>query len=309
MMSETEQPAAGRPTAAQPAAEESAHNGLGGQQPAADQLPAGQPVEAEVVPAPRRRHSPWRTIIELPLLLLLLAILGFVVWMRFTPQGEQMEVAWREYLGFEAGATEAELAAAEQLRQRGVQVITEPPGDHVTSINFKPAFAGKPVDEDCLRLLANFPEVVSIGLAETQLADEQLRYLQGLGKLASLHLGGTPIGDAGLANLQGLPELTVLHLFGTRVSNAGLKHLAQHRELRILDLRNTRVTDAGLKDLAPLEDLEHLLLSGEQITDEGLKHLVALKGLGRLTAIGCKVTQEGIEQLRRALPRHPQVEF
>jgi len=260
----------------------------------------------------------WRTIVELPILVVLLLILGALAWMRFTPQGEQAETALREYLGLEESSfgglfarspSEAELAAVEHLRQRGVQVITEPPEGFVTSVNFKPAFAGKPVDEECMRLLASFPEVVSVSLAETKVTDEQLRHIQGLDKLASLQLGGTPVGDKGLAYLTDLPELTVLHLFGTQVTDAGLKHLKAIPSLRILDLRHTRVTDAGLEELQALDKLEHLLLAGRQITDKGLKSLYGLKNLGRITLTGCNVTPRGIAQLRKALPRHPQVDF
>jgi len=279
-MSEVEQPAddhaARQDGAEQPTGEQAA------EQAGAEQLTAEQPLDAVAEPT-AVRGSRLRSVIDLILLVLVLAVLGLVAWMRLTDRGQQAELALREYLGFEAGASEAEFDAAEQLRKHGVQVVSEPPDHHVTSVNFKPAFAGKPVDEHCLRLLANFPEVVSISLAETLVTDEQLRYLDGLDKLASLQLGGTAVGDAGLAHLKGLPELTVLHLIGTQVSDAGLKHVAAIPSLRILDLRNTQVTDAGLKELQPLDELEHLLLGGPQITDDGLKHLYALKGLGRLT--------------------------
>jgi len=252
------------------------------------EIPETTPAGDQLPPQKRITH-PLVVLLELVLLL----VLGAVIWVKFTGQGQltwEKAVAWWK--------TSAEQRAGAALQKRGVLVISEPPDQRITSVNFH----GLDVDEAALGELAALFRVQSLDLTNTNISDEQLRSLGGLSSVSSLVLGGTPVTNGGMQHIESLAGIEALHLPSTKVSDEGLLHLGRITSLAVLDLSDTEVTDAGLKHLVPLRRLAWLLLENDEITDAGLKHIESIKSLKRVTLIGTKVSPEGADRLKRAIP-------
>jgi Leucine Rich Repeat (LRR) protein len=148
-----------------------------------------------------------------------------------------------------------------------------------------------------------FHRVISVGLRDTNIKDDDLKVLTKLSHLEILDLSNTRITGAGLAHLKGLKNLRVLSLWKTDVDDQGLEHLKGMTKMWSLVLDETKITDAGLVHLKDMTDLEEWLgLTGTQITDEGLKHLEGFKKLRHVNLIRTNVTGAGVAKLQQALP-------
>ena len=111
---------------------------------------------------------------------------------------------------------------------------------------------------------ATYPELRSIAMSYTPLADSDLSTLSGRTGLASLHFAATQLTDDALACFGTLPDLELLDLRETRVTDAGLMHLAALRNLFTIDVRGTAVSAAGAREYRDhvsqwLPDVEVLL--------------------------------------------------
>jgi len=177
-----------------------------------------------------------------------------------------------------------------------------------------------------LPLLARFPDLEELSLANPGLTDDDVSVLRSLPKIQRLSLMGAPVGDEALAVVGTLPALRALNIIGTKVTDAGLtrlkdltgleylglkgtavtdvglEHLKDLRALNNLNLADTRVTDAGLSRLAGLTRLESLNLSNDDVSDAGLAHLGGLSGLGGLNLTGTRITDAGLVHLK-AFPK------
>ncbi|MHC4400927.1 MAG: leucine-rich repeat domain-containing protein [Planctomycetota bacterium] len=159
--------------------------------------------------------------------------------------------------------------------------------------------------------LKDLPQLESLYIQNTFVADAGLGNLKGLPRLRTLSLGFDNAGgiichpirvtDAGLVHLQRLTELKTLELDHSRITGAGLSHLKGLAKLERLSLCKSRLTDAGLEHAGGLTNLRSLDLSYTKITDVGLEHLKTLTGLRQLQLTGTSVTEEGIRKLREAL--------
>ena len=202
-------------------------------------------------------HFRWRTLLIIPLAILLLGLV-------YGP---------RQY---------RQRQAVEALTARKAIVRTDP-----VAIPLLPELAGEEYAVEVSEVYWRSPETT----------DADLAILSGLDSLQKLELGTAPITDAGLAHLTGCSGLYTLHLADTKVTDAGLASLTSLRNLGILSLDRTAVTDAGLMHLAALEKLERLFLDGTQLTDEGLKQIGRLKSLRELSLNGTGITDAGLKSL------------
>ena len=81
------------------------------------------------MPEPLRSpKKQWRRTVVLLVEAALLLVLATVLWVRFTPKGQQTWIVF-----FDQGNRKDERQAAEILKKRGVLVISEPPDQRVTS--------------------------------------------------------------------------------------------------------------------------------------------------------------------------------
>jgi len=183
------------------------------------------------------------------------------------------------------------------------------------------------VDDDGLRVVAQFSHLESLQIGWTEVGDAGLAHLVGM-HLRGLALDDTNVSDAGLvhvAEIESLEQLWLSHNDGVTdtglahlkrisklkglfldhcpyVTNAGVAHIQGLTRLETLWLNGTQVTDAGLGHLHGLTGLGELYLDGTQITDAGLPHLQRLAGLKQLCLTNTQVTDAGLAQLRQALP-------
>jgi hypothetical protein len=86
-------------------------------------------------------------------------------------------------------------------------------------------FSGKPITDDDLDLLKNFPHLHRLELSKTQITDAGLDYVKRLSDLTILNLSQTEITDKGLAKLKGLRQLKHLFIADTKVTDAGVRDI------------------------------------------------------------------------------------
>ena len=186
---------------------------------------------------------------------------------------------------------------------------------------------GPPTVAATLAALGKHPDLESLGLDRTGVADADLAAVAGLTRLHGVSLQGTGIGDAGIAHLRGLQGVRELLVNGTlvgdsglevvgglmslegfyasktRITDAGIPHLARLAKLRELAIGLNDLTDAAMPPLAGLAGLERLdLTRTPALTDAGLAPLRALTKLKRLAITRSRVTPEGIAALQQAVP-------
>lgn len=120
-------------------------------------------------------------------------------------------------------------------------------GPHVSTVGGEQHVTITGWDRRDYSVLASFPEVVVLQMANPDVTDATLDDLRGMTRLRELDLGGSQVTDAGLARLEGLTALESLRLKGTRVTDDGFARWLSNRDrLRQLDLRGTQVTpEAG----------------------------------------------------------------
>lgn len=248
--------------------------------------------------ATRRRRGPFRVLFECLIVMTCLSGLALVAWLRMSELGR--EVTARGIEKFSAANLAAdETKAADQLRQRGVLVIVEPPEKHVKTVNF----VGKEVDAESLASLKALYQLQCILFTDTNVADDDLRNLSGLKHLSSLTLSRTGVTDAGISHLVGLPELQSLSLHTTAIGDAALAEIAKIEDLRVLDLSETRITDQGLPALLKLRKLTWLLIQNTAISDAGMTPFENLSSLRRLTIKGSKVSKECTDRMQAKNPK------
>lgn len=191
------------------------------------------------------------------------------------------------------------------------------------------AITGEQLQGDFLPLIvAQFPALRQLYLADTELDGKQLNQLKKLPELRQLSLAGTPVQDEDLAPLEALPHLTWLSLDGTNITDAALPHLVRLKQLSVLSLddqlvsqdqqmlpdellpdqparRRVQVTDAGLEELeSSLKstriyhrelDAERLAAKwvlaggGAVVVETGDNKPVRVERLAALPRTGCKV--------------------
>src|SRR5262249_27053327 len=122
--------------------------------------------------------------------------------------------------------------------------------------------------------LRELPNLLWLGLDETQITDDGLKYLKALPALEELGLGDTQITDAGLQTLESMPRLQCLTIENTpNISDGGLAHLSGLKNLAVLRLtdkqhrRLSPITDAGVAHLHGLTQLLQLDLEGASLTN------------------------------------------
>lgn len=130
-----------------------------------------------------------------------------------------------------------------------------------------------PVDDEDLRLLPDFPMLVTVYVRSENVTDAGMVSLRQCTSVSGLDLARTRVTDAGMANLLNLRDLEWLVLDETQVTDAGLVPLLQLHNLRVLSLQGTAVTDDGLAALESHPRLRSLSLSNTQCTAAGVKQL------------------------------------
>lgn len=136
------------------------------------------------------------------------------------------------------------IARVERLGGK-VQIDGESSDQPVWGVNFE----GCRLQNDDLRVLASFPALEVLNLADTAIDDVGLKYVGVCRRLTELDLSATKITDLGLSQLVKLKELSVLKLNQTSVTDEGILRLAPLPKLSPPGVFETRVTDAGLQRL------------------------------------------------------------
>ena len=160
-----------------------------------------------------------------------------------------------------------------------------------------------PLPQTLGALARHHPDLLTLNLAATPVADADLQPLGMLTRLTTLSLNETRVTDAGLVHLAPLENLETLWLNTPGVTDAGTKAITPLWRLLRLSLIGSKVGDVGLADLATLPRLEDLLLANTPVTDAGLIPLQQFTTLRLLLLIDTAVTPGGVATLQAALPR------
>jgi uncharacterized membrane protein len=139
----------------------------------------------------------------------------------------------------EKEVSEADAAAIQKLKDKGVIVLPVAQNSNYLMVNFvsAPAISNK----DLELLLPLKKQLVWCKLGNTTINDTALAIIGKCTNLTRLHLEHTNISDAGLSKLNNLQQLHYLNLVGTKVSAKGLMALKGLKELRSLYLYQTSI--------------------------------------------------------------------
>jgi hypothetical protein len=237
-------------------------------------------------------------IVRIVVLVLLLAIVGFVIFLRITPEGREtgkdLAERWQEIR--HGGAARD---AGQKLIAMKVRLGTLQPDPSYVTLDC----SNQSLGDEGFRLVGKCFHLKAASFIHTDLNDDRMKYLANLTRLASLTIAETPaLTDAGIKYVASMPEMESLLLRDTGVGDDSLKLFGRLSELRALDLSSTRVTDAGLPALSGLKKLQWLVLMDVPVTDDGVVKLQGLSSLKQLTLRGSKVTAKGKEQLLKMYP-------
>jgi hypothetical protein len=186
----------------------------------------------------------------------------------------------------------------------------------------------KKLPDDFLAQLSALPEIVSLGLENTVIAesdwpnisrfqkleavllghsnitDDGVKHLSQLPNLEEVSMGNTKgITDAAIPYISKLPKLTNLKLGSTNITDEGLRALSPISKLDILELPSVKVTSNGVELLKNIPSLVVLTLDWTDVDDRALDHLGQLPNLQVLQLTRTRVTSEAVQRFREA---HPQ---
>lgn len=136
------------------------------------------------------------------------------------------------------------------------------------------------------RYLADVPNLESIDLSRTSLAESDLEHIGRCPKLRTLSLSGSPIKGSGLRFLSNCKTLESLNLFDCDLAPNALASLDDLPLLNSLDLGQTRLTDSSMAHLGDLPSLKILNLSDNCIHGSGLAFLCNLRELESVNLYG-----------------------
>lgn len=163
--------------------------------------------------------------------------------------------------------------------------------------------AGTLVDDDAVAVLAQFPRLKKLRIAQTKVSDAGLAHLGGASQLQELDLSeNAKITNAGMSHLSGLTQLVRLNLWRVAISDEGISHLAPLVNLQWLNVDNTLLSDDGLQYLSGMQELSYLHLGSTSVTDAGLVHLEPLTALRDLKVTRTGVSAAGASALTEKLP-------
>ena len=142
-----------------------------------------------------------------------------------------------------------DIAATQSLLNSGVIVRKLSVGGELLEIDY--SHADRVAGEMRLDELAPLaPNIHTLDLKRTKIADADLEIIATMANLRILHLQRTNITDAAIQHLSALENLESLNLYNTKVSDASLPELKKLTSLKKLYLWSTAVTPDGARDLA-----------------------------------------------------------
>ncbi len=156
----------------------------------------------------------------------------------------------------------------------------------------------KELPDDFLARLAALPEILSLGLENTIIAEPDWRNISKFPKLQYVLLGHSNITDDGVKYLSQLPELDTLSMGNTReITDAAIPHISKMPKLTNLKLGSTNITDQGLRKLAPVSKLDILELPNLKVTSVGVESLKNIPSLKIVTLDWTNVDDQALDFL------------
>lgn len=134
---------------------------------------------------------------------------------------------------------EADPAAIQHLKDKGIVVTPVAQNNHFLAVNFVAAADFRDADIHLLIPIKN--QLVWLKIGHTSITDSSLAILSECTQLTQLQLDHTLITDKGLVLLKSLENLQSLNLVGTKISSAGVMQLASLKNLRWLFLYQTQI--------------------------------------------------------------------
>lgn len=163
----------------------------------------------------------------------------------------------------------------------------------VDSVAVDSAPAGE-VTRNWLHSLKNLPELKTVYISRTKLAEADLAKLNALSTIDNLQLPDCDVTDGVITHLSALTRLKSLVLPKTKTTGAMVEQFTQ---LEHLNLADTKANDEGLKNIDRLTRLFSIDLSDTQITDASTHKLSRLPALRYLNLAGTSVSDAGVRQL------------
>lgn len=145
-----------------------------------------------------------------------------------------------------------------------------------------------------IKMVADFPHLRKLSLADGQFSDEDLIFVSSLENLRELDLSNVPITDLGILQLR-FNQLHTLSLAGTNLTAGGIVDLltTQHSILMSIDLSELQLTDQDMDrivtQLAEYDTTEKISLRKNFVTSDGVARLLAkLPSISELDVSDCQ---------------------
>jgi len=144
--------------------------------------------------------------------------------------------------------------------------------------------------------ISKLPQVIEIGVQNSEITKKALVSLLKLPNLISLDLEATRFDDKAAAMMATSKVIKDLSICATKITKRGLKSICQMSQLESLDIWSTDICESDLKLLLRLENLEYLSLGGYQgqtsLTLKGIMpYLEQMPSLRRLWLDGVVLTE------------------
>lgn len=153
------------------------------------------------------------------------------------------------------------------------------------------------LSQELVAEIAEFSELRSLDLSETNIADDQLDVLLSLHSLEILILSDTDITSEFARWLKNLVNLKTLFLRDTKIDEHAFYMIGRLPSLKCLDVLGTNIK--SLKGIEGAGQLEDLRVAGTQIDDFSIEYILQLKKLTHLYVSDTKISPKGVEWLRQ----------
>jgi Leucine-rich repeat (LRR) protein len=176
-------------------------------------------------------------------------------------------------------------------------------GDLGRPRNLAVTISNTSIDEDGLREIAEWRNVICLYLFECGISTGGLSELSRMGHLRQLSLvnqrGGSyhQLRPEELVLFSRLQPLEHLSISGNQIPNEALWFLRKLNRLRSVGLNQTGLTDEGLAHLCQVSGIEYLWLREPAITDKGIEHFVSLPDLKTLVLREVRISEAALASL------------
>lgn len=242
----------------------------------------------------RLRLGPPRFGLRLVLLMMLIVCLlsGWI-------GGELRRAKRQQRLAGEFERMGAQVVYKYRIGRRPNSIIRRALGRHmfatVTAVHFR---EGCPVTPRQLRVLQEFPTVVTVSMRGPTVGDSHANSLLKSTELSELALHDTNVTSYSFLNLPSAKHITSLRVGGLSVNDDAIREISKLTRLNQLEIEKAAFNTRTIEQLASLRHLRNLaILDCPQLGDRAIGKLCAMPSIRSLDFSGSSISDEGMKHV------------